>query len=118
MNNPQAYAVEIEHIMSSVFNCDRYGVGGIVNSDSIRRNPYFSMVSALTFQYANCTAEKEKRIENFIEKYFYYSDWSLDVLLSFDSNSNIIDGSTYEIDYKNGEEALSNWIKDFSSVCK
>lgn len=118
MNNPQMYAVEIEHIMSSVFHCDRFGIGGIVNSDCIRRNPYFSMVSTLTFVYANSDAEKKRQIEQFIDDFSYYSNWNIDTILSFETNRKIVDGSDYQIDYPNGEKAIESIIEQFKNICK
>lgn len=31
----QSYAVEIEHILCKIFECERYGFGGVVNSEKI-----------------------------------------------------------------------------------
>ena len=45
----QGYAVEIEHSLSSIFECDRYGFGGEVNSDCIRKHPFLSMTQGLAY---------------------------------------------------------------------
>lgn len=116
MNNAvmraQSYAVQIEHIMSSVFKCERYGIGGLVNSDYIRKHPYAAMVATLTYRYYDL----EHQANKFIDKYCYYADWSIDTLLGFESNISIINGSTYIINYSNGEEALKTWIQDFKQL--
>ena len=39
----QGYAVDIEHVLRRIFDCDRYGFGGEVNSDAIRKHPFLSM---------------------------------------------------------------------------
>ena len=118
MNKPQMYAVEIEHIMSKVFGCDRFGIGGIVNSDCIRQNPYFSMVSALTYLYASADIKQREIITKFIEDNYFYSKWNLDTILEFDTDTKVIDGCEYTLDYTNGVEAIESIIKNFRSICK
>lgn len=113
MNNPQVYAVEIEHKMERVFNCERYGVGGLVNSDHIRRYPFHSMICTLTHLY--CNANKNV-IDNFFDKYSLYSDWSIDTFLSFDTQEKVINCTTYTLDVDNGEIALENMISDFTKI--
>jgi len=116
--NPQMYAVQIEHIMSSVFNCERFGIGGIVNSDCIRINPIYSMFLTLTYIYAGANSELKKEIENFIQDNYYYSKWSIDEILEFDSDTHIVDGSEYSLGYSNGIEAISCIIDKFEDLCK
>ena len=118
MNNPQMYAVEIEHIMSKVFNCERFGVGGIVDSNCIRQNPYFSMVSALTYLYASADTQQRNIITRFIEDYYCYSELNIDKILEFDSHTKVIDGCEYTLGYSNGVEAIKSIINNFRSICK
>lgn len=61
----QGYAVEIEHILSNIFECERFGFGGQVNSDRIRRHPYLSMVQGLAYLYA-LNPQKRKAINDFV----------------------------------------------------
>lgn len=62
----QGFAVEIEHILSNIFECDRYGFGGQVNSNEIRKHPYLSMTQGLAYLYA-LHPQKRKAIEGFVE---------------------------------------------------
>jgi len=118
MTNPQVYAVQIEHIMCRVFDCERLGIGGLVNSDYARKNPFTAMMSTLTHLYKNGNIQTEKAVAEFFDRYSYYGDWSIDELLSFDGDSKIINGATYEIGYRNGEEALTTMIDSFSTLCE
>ena len=43
----QGYAVSIEHILCNVFECERLGFSGIVNSDFIRKQPFSSIACGL-----------------------------------------------------------------------
>lgn len=115
--NPQNYAIRIEHIMCDTFGCDRFGMGGFVNSDYIRRHPFMAIMSTLTYLYGRNEANCISAVSNFFDTYHYYGEWSIDELLSFEGNSKVINGSLYEIDYKNGEEALQSIIDAFSEVC-
>ena len=36
----QGFAVEIEHILSNIFECDRFGFGG-QTSGKIRKHPFY-----------------------------------------------------------------------------
>lgn len=116
----QGYAIEIEHIMSTIFNCNRFGVGGIVNSDVIRRMPFTSMIHALTHNYATADKATRQKLENFIEELSYYCKWSIDDLLEFETNNKTIveNGipNSYEIPYNNGQEAVENLINKFRSI--
>lgn len=114
----QGYAISIEHILCDVFDCERFGFGGIVNSDFIRKQPFTAMLSGLSFIYATAKDYKQEEIINFIEEYSFYSEMSLDMLLSFETSKKDINGITIEINYNNGEEAVEKMIEDFREVCK
>lgn len=116
MTNSQSSAIRIEHIMSNVFECERFGVGGLVNSDYIRRHPFMAMMSTLTFLCGSSRNDTTVAAK-FFESYHYYGEWSIDELLSFESNCKVINGSTYEIEYANGEEAMESIIAAFSEAC-
>lgn len=117
MANPQSYAVQIEHTMRRAFDCDRSGVGGFVNSDYIRKHPFMALMCTLTFLCKNDDTHDVDIVSDFFEKFQYYGDWSIDQLLSFENNSAVISGSTYEIDYANGEEAIRAIINCFDKAC-
>ncbi len=111
----QGYATEIEHILWDIFNCERYGFGGQVNSDKIRRHPFLSITQGLAYLYA-LHPEKQSQIEEYIEAYSFYSRFSLDDLLSFDTQEKTIDIETIQIEEENGLKQVEKIIKDFRKV--
>ena len=117
MLNPQNYAVSIERIMRNVFDCDRSDVGGLVESDYIRNYPFTAMMSTIMYLCNSKDSNHIILVSNFFENYSYYGKWSIDELLSFDSNSKEIDECNYEIEYANGEEAITAIIAAFSEIC-
>ena len=117
MKNPQNYAVSIERIMRSAFDCDRSGVGGLVESDYIRDYPFTAMMSTIMYLCERNNSDSINVASDFFDKYSYYGKWSIDKLLSFDSNTKEIDGCNYEIEYANGEEAIVAIIAAFSEIC-
>jgi hypothetical protein len=116
MINPQMYAIDIEHILCDIFNCERYGFGGAVNSDTIRKHPYLSMTQGLAYLYANADGQKKKKIDKFIDDYSFYSDMSIDELLSFETNSKQVGITTYEIEKSNGKEQMEYIIEQFEAT--
>ena len=114
----QSYAGEIEFILRSIFDCERYGFGGIVNSDYIRKHPFSALFCGLARLYPTATSEKKGLFEKFIADHLFYADMSIDYLLSFDTSSKTDGIATIEIDFKNGEEALQNIIKAYREVIK
>lgn len=111
----QGYAVEIEHILSNIFECERFGFGGQVNSDRIRRHPYLSMVQGLAYLYA-LYPQKRKAIDDFVEHFSFYEDMRMDELLSFDTNEKTIDKCTIQIEKDNGLEQVEYMIEEFRKV--
>ena len=111
----QGYAVEIEMILRNIFKCDRFGFGGQVNSDAIRKHPYLSMTQGLAFLYAT-EENKRKRIDRFVDEFSFYSDFSLDELLSFDTNEKVIGSNIIELTKNNGLEEVEYIISAFRNV--
>ena len=111
----QSFAVEIEHILCRIFNCNRYGFGGQVNSDEIRKHPYLSMTQGLAYLYAN-QSQKRGLIEEFVEHFSHYQNMQLDELLSFDTNMKILDTGTIQIEKDNGLEQVEYMISEFRKV--
>lgn len=118
MANGQSYAISIEHILCNVFRCERFGFGGVVNSDFIRRQPFAAILSGLSFIYATAGREKQLEMEEFIKEFSFYSEMSIDDLLCFDTSTKTIDGITIEINYNNGEKAIEDMVEKFRKVCK
>ena len=117
-SHAQSYAVSIEHILCNIYKCERYGFGGIVNSDFIRKQPFPAMLCGLSFIYSNATNNKHIEIDKFINEYYFFREMSLDVLLSFDTSKKEINGITLEISFENGERAVEKMIEDFRKVLK
>ncbi len=115
MMKAQGYAVEIEMILRSIFNCERFGFGGQVNSDAIRKHPFLSMTQGLAFIYA-ASENKREGIDTFLEEFSFYSDFSLDELLSFDAKENAREYETIELQKNNGLEEVEYIISAFRKV--
>lgn len=111
----QGYAVEIEIILRNIFKCDRFGFGGQVNSDAIRKHPYLSMTQGLAFLYAT-EENKRKQIDKFVDEFSFYSDMSLDELLSFDTNEKVVGSTTIGLTKNNGLEEVEYIISAFKKV--
>lgn len=111
----QGYAVEIEMILRNIFKCDRFGFGGQVNSDAIRNHPYLSMTQGLAFLYAT-EENKRKQIDRFVDEFSFYSDFSLDELLSFDTNEKVVGFTTIRLTKNNGLEEVEYIISAFRDV--
>lgn len=77
-SNYQNTAVDIEEKLCDVFSCERYGFGGIVNSDQIRRSPYLCMVVGLMYNYKSRDEHTQKNIQKFIENYKFYCNMGID----------------------------------------
>lgn len=111
----QGFAVEIEMILRNIFKCDRFGFGGQVNSDAIRKHPYLSMTQGLAFLYAT-EENKRKQIDKFVDEFSFYSDFSLDELLSFDTNEKVVGSTTIGLIKNNGLEEVEYIISVFRNV--
>ncbi|WP_252247110.1 hypothetical protein [Clostridium sp. ZBS4] len=97
----QNYAINIEHKLCNIFNCDRLGIGGMANSDFIRPMPYGTMVATLMFLYKEKDIVSQKKIEKFINDYQFYSDQRID-----------------EIIEKQGEKEFKEMMTEFLNLIK
>ncbi len=114
MVNPQNLAIRIEKIMRNVFECDRFGMGGLVESDYIRKNPFTAMMSTIMYLCERNNSNSVNIASDFFEKYSYYGQWSIDQLLEFKSNTPENNGCKFT----NGEEIMDAIINAFSEVCR
>ena len=107
MTSAQNYAVRIEVIMRDAFECERFGIGGLVNSDCIRRTPFMAMMTTLAYLCDQGEAKSTEVLSKFFEK--FYNFWKLDVdaILNLGENSK----------YTNGEETLKDIIACFEADC-
>lgn len=113
--HPQQYATSIEHVLCKIFECDRGGFGGMVNSDSAREHPYLSMTQGLAYLYA-LLPNKRKAIDNFVEHFWHYRNLSIDELLSFDTNQKTVGITTIQIEKENGTEQIKYMIEEFRKI--
>ena len=116
--NAHSYAISIEHILRNVFNCERGGFAGLIDADSIEKNSYVSIACALGYLYAKSYTAKQADIEKFINAYGYYLNFGIRELILFKTSERGIGGTTYTIDFDNGEKALEVIVKELSKVCK
>lgn len=117
MENSRNYAVRIEYIMRGVFECDRCGMGGLVDSDYIRKYPFTAMMTTIMFLCERDNGGSVDIASAFFKRFQYYGEWNIDELLSFENDTKEIDGRNYEIEYTNGAEALKSMIEAFHEVC-
>ena len=111
----QGFAFSIECTLRNIFGCERYGFGGQIDSDRIRRHPFLSMTQGLAVLYER-TPTKREQIENFIERFCFYEKMSIDDLLSFDTKEKTDDLVTVELEKENGVEQLQFIIDCFNEL--
>lgn len=70
-------AVSIEWTLRRIFNCERFGLGGFVNSDSIESNPMESFRLGFAAVYADASNDKKSQIDRFIDDNFQYEDMNI-----------------------------------------
>ena len=68
--------------------------------------------------YANADEDKKQNIEKFLEDSYFYFQFDLDTLLSFETKEKEIEGGMYTLEYDNGEEAIEALEKEFRNICK
>lgn len=117
MSSAKQYATEIEHILCNVFDCNRYGFGGIVDSDVIKTNPYVAIASGLAFKYAE-DLSKADMINSYIGEYGFYLKFDLDTLIKA-SNGEIAPGWEYDRKkYDSGEDIIKSIINALEEIVK
>ena len=112
------HAIVIEVILRQVFHCDRGGLAGLIDADSIEQNWYPSIAAALGYMYAVADSEKRGKIEKFIYDFDYYLGIGLCELLSFESREKKINKINQSINYDNGEKAVQAVITALDELCK
>lgn len=113
----QGYAIDIEYTLRVIFKCDQYGFGGQISANSIRKHPFLSMTQGLAYLYA-IYPHKLDEIERFNDHFNFYSNMSLDDLLSFDTNEKTTGIETIQIEKKNGLEQVEYMINEFNKIVK
>lgn len=110
------YAISIEHRLRSVFNCQRGGFGGQIDADVIQKHPYLSMTQGIAYLYGR-NGDIEK-MDEFIDKYVGYSDFSIEDFLGFEDKKREIGGIEFQLINDNGEKELKCMIEEFEKVIK
>ncbi len=95
MFEPEKYAFQIETTVKAMFNCDRYGLGGIADRNFIEREPFIAIAIVLGNFYNKIDSKSKFGIDEFFE--IYYSEMGK---------------SMSEI----GEEKTKKIVKDFHNI--
>ena len=60
-------AISLERIVRQVYNCDRFGVGGLANADTLERSPMLAAYAALAPLYLK--NKKIADVDAFLDRY-------------------------------------------------
>lgn len=71
-------AISIEWTLRKLFNCERFGLGGFINSDSIESNPMQSFRIGFAEIYAKASNDKRNIIDRFIDDNYQYEDMNIE----------------------------------------
>ncbi|MGL5641143.1 MAG: hypothetical protein ACRDDM_02680 [Paraclostridium sp.] len=71
-------AVSLEHTIRRLFNCDRFGFGGYIDSDMIEKKPMQLLALGLATVYNSKNQETKNQIDVFLEDTFRYEDLSIE----------------------------------------
>lgn len=94
-------SVGVEWDLRNIFNCERFGMGGIADSDFINGSPYTCMIATLMYMYKESDEQKKADIKRFIEKYSFYSNDTIE-----------------DIIIKQGEKEILDMINEFETIYK
>lgn len=70
-------AIELEHIVSALYDCDRYGIAGLADASIFESNPLYAAILTISYFFAQGKSVNEKKLNEFWNKYqviFDYSD--------------------------------------------
>lgn len=109
-------AIRIEETMRHVFDSDRYAkigreriiVGGLIDSGTIQRHPFWAMMCTLT--HLNNYLDIEEEIGSFFERYSLAMNYSIDDFLYLEAKKLDQD--------KSNEEVFENMVGDFKNLCE
>ena len=65
--------LKVEQDLRNEYNCDRFGIGGIADSDHLKRVGWYYGMAMVLVKYYN--DKNEESIDNFLQKYFGVSPW-------------------------------------------
>lgn len=70
MWNTGKYAYQMEVTLKSIYKCDRYGVGGIVDRNFIESQPFIAIALGLGNFFNGADATFKEKIDGFLGKYY------------------------------------------------
>ena len=71
-------AISIEWTLCELFKCERFGLGGYINSDKIEKIPIQSFRIWFATIYAGTSKETRKLIDSFIDINYQYEDMNIE----------------------------------------
>ncbi len=95
MFKPNSYAFQIETTIRAIFHCDRYGLGGIADSDFIEKEPFIAIAMVLGNFYNKIPIQTKNRLDEFFSDYYCEMSKSIEEI---------------------GEEKIKNIIKEFNNI--
>ena len=86
LKNYSGYVAKIESAVCEVFDCSRFGFGGLVNTDFIEKCPYTTIVMTVAKYYERLSYTEMNVVSEFFDKYYNFkqssiSDINEDVLI-------------------------------------
>lgn len=63
------YAIELEHQVRRLFNCDRCGVSGLADADNFEGNPLDAAIMVVSYVHAKGLQSSETQYDEFLCKY-------------------------------------------------
>lgn len=92
---PHNYAFQIETTTKAIFDCDKFGLGVIADSDFIEKNPFIPITMVLGNFYNKLDSNSKVKIDEFVETYYWIMGKSIEEI---------------------GEEKIKKIIKEFNSI--
>ncbi|HZK32995.1 MAG TPA: hypothetical protein VFC60_00715 [Tissierellaceae bacterium] len=94
---PYNYAFQIETTFKSIFDCDKFGLGVIANTDFIDKNPFIPISMVLGNFYNKIDNKSKIKIDDFIETHYWLMEKSIEEI---------------------GEEKIKKIVKEFNDIVR
>ncbi|MBZ2174830.1 hypothetical protein K8M07_06160 [Schnuerera sp. xch1] len=95
MFKPQNYAFQIEVTVKSVFNCNKYELGGITDANFIEKDPFIAIAFVLGNFYNKVNTSFKEKIDEFLNVYYLEMGKSISEI---------------------GEEKIKKLVADFNEI--
>lgn len=89
------YAYQIEVTVRAMFNCDKYGIGGIADANFIVKQPFIAIALVLGNFYNKVDICYKEKIDDFLGKYYLEMGKSISEI---------------------GEEKIKDILRDFNEI--